>query len=360
MNKTHIAFFIPSMRGGGAERMFVNMANEFSKKNFRVDLVIAQKEGPYLKYISNGINIIDLQSPRIMKSLFPLIRFIKDEKPDILLSTIRHVNMISILAGMLSNTNVKLIVRQAIHTKRYPNKIKSLIERYLLNKANIIIAISKGVKDSLIETFKIPEYKIQVIYNPIYNSSIIEKSKEVVKHPFFDGKNKIVLAAGRLTIQKDFPTLIKAFNMIKTDITRLVILGEGKYRNELEDLIKELGLEEHVSLPGFADNPYAYMAKADVFVLSSKIEGFANVLVEAMACGTTVISTDCPSGPSEILDGGKYGKLVPAGNIERLAEAINEAISNPSKKEILINRAKMFSVEKSIEEYLKLFAQVID
>ncbi len=354
-NKPHITFFVPSMRGGGAERVFANLANEFSNRNFKVDLILAQREGPYLKYISRNVNIVDLQSSRILKSFFPLIIYLKRKKPDVLISTLTHVNIVSIGAKIISKSSAKLLIRQAINYKIPSNKVRLMLEKTLFKRADHIIAISQGVKRSLLEELKIPEQKIKVIYNPIYSSSIIEKSKTKIEHPFIYGQNKIILAAGRLTGQKDFPTLLRAFNRIKTDSIRLIILGEGKCRVELENLVRELELEDYVSLPGFVDNPYAYMAKADVFVLSSKKEGFANVLVEAMACGTTIVSTNCPSGPSEILDGGRYGKLVPVGNIEKLAEAISEALSNPSEKEVLINRAKLFSIDKAIEEYQELF-----
>lgn len=355
-NKKHIAFFIPSMRGGGAEQVFATLANEFSSRNFKVDLILAQKEGPYLKNISRKVNIVDLKSSRILESLFPLVRYLKKEKPDILLSSLRHVNTVSIASRIISSSFTKMIIKQDSFYILPSNRIIMFLEKALFKKADHIVAVSKGVKKSLIEGLKIPEQKIKVIYNPIFKQDILKKSKMEIAHPFFENKkNKIILGAGRLSIEKDFSTLLKAFHKIKTDSIRLIILGEGRLRGELEYLVEELGLEGYVSMPGFVDNPYAYMAKADVFVLSSKVEGFANVLVEAMACGTTIVSTDCPSGPSEILDGGKFGRLVPVGNIEKLAEAISEALSNPSEKEVLINRAKMFSVDKSIEEYQKLF-----
>ena len=355
--KLHIGFFIPSMRGGGAERVFVNLTNEFSKRNFKVDLVLAQKEGPYLKDISNNVNIVDLQSPRILKSLFPLTSYLKREKPDVLLSDLRHVNIVSIASKIMSRALTKIIIKQDSYYYRLSsNRIIAFLEKTLFKKADNLIAVSKGVKISLIEGLEIPEQEIRMIYNPILNQDILEKSKIEISHPFFQNKkNKVILGAGRLSVEKDFSTLLKALNRIKTDSIRLIILGEGRLRGELEYLVKELGLEEYASMPGFVDNPYAYMVKADVFVLSSKVEGFANVLVEAMACGTTIVSTDCPIGSSEILDGGKFGRLVPVGNIEKLAEAISEALSNPSEKEVLINRAKVFSVDKAIEEYQKLF-----
>lgn len=358
--KIHIGFFIPSVRGGGAEKMFVHLANEFTKRDFKVDLLLAQKEGPYLEDISDKVKIVDLRSPRVLKSLFPLIQYLKNEKPDILVSTLNHVNIIAIIAKIVSRVPVKIIIRQAIHYRFFSNKKRLLLDQYLFKKADKIIAISKGVETSLIELVKIPREKVVTITNPVFNQSIIEKSREEILHPFIHKKKyRIILGAGRLSRQKGFLTLIRAFEKMKNDSIRLIILGEGESREELENMVKELGLEKVISMPGFVQNPYAYMARADVFVLSSSMEGFGNVIVEAMACGTNVVSTDCPSGPSEILDGGKYGRLVPVGHIEKLSEAILDTLQNPLSEEILVNRAKLYSVENSADQYQKVFSTLL-
>lgn len=358
--KIHIGFFIPSMRGGGAERVFANLANEFSKRNFKVDLVLAQKEGPYLKDISSRVNIVDLKAHRILKSFFPLIEYLKREKPDVLLSTLRHVNIISIVSKIMSRSSTRVIIKQASYFRLSPNRIIMFLEKTLFKKANSIIAVSEGVKKSLSEKLLIPEQKIKVIYNPVFNQKILEESNKEVHHPFFqDKKNKIILGVGRLSKEKDFPTLLRAFNSIKTSSTRLIILGEGQKREELENLVRELKLEEHVSMPGFVDNPYAFMSRVDVFVMSSLHEGLPNVLIEAMACGASIVSADCPGGPFELLDGGKYGRLFPVGNIYKLSEAILESLQHPMDKRILLNRAKNFSIEKAADEYHRLFTELI-
>ena len=356
----NICFFISSMHGGGAQRVLSILANEFSKRDYRVDLILAQKKGPYLKDISNRVNIVDLRTSSIIKSILPLVGYFRKDKPDILTSALHHANIAAIIAKIISRTPVKLLIRQDSYYKLPANLKQALPEKTLYKKADYIIAVSEGVADSLINTLKIPKEKIKVIYNPIFDKSITEKAKQKVFHPFFQDKRyQIILGVGRLARVKDFPTLIKAFHSIKTDSMRLMILGEGRERKELENLVQELGLEEYVSMPGFVENPYAYLAKASVFVLSSKCEGLPNVLIEAMACGTTVVSTDCPGGPYEILEGGKYGKLVPVGDIAKLAEAISDSLKTPTEKELLISRAKYFSVERAINEYEKLFKELI-
>jgi glycosyltransferase involved in cell wall biosynthesis len=356
-NNRKIAFFIPSLRGGGAERVFVTLANEITKRGFNADLVLAQKEGPYLRDVSSKVNIVDLKSKRILFCLFPLIKYLKGEKPLSLFSTIHHINIISALAGIISMPNTKIIIRTPNYFSLSASKKELFLAKFFYKRANKIIAISEGVKKDLASSLKLSPNKIITIYNPIDISSVLEKSKENSSHKWFKNKEtKALLGVGRLTEQKDFSTLIQAFAIVKShnSSVKLIILGEGKERENLKNLIRELRLENDVDIPGFVNNPYSYMANSDIFVLSSKYEGFGNVLVEAMACGTPVVSTDCPSGPSEILNNGKYGKLVPVEDVNALAEAIEETLENPIEKEILQERAKYFSVEKAVNEYLKL------
>jgi glycosyltransferase involved in cell wall biosynthesis len=207
----------------------------------------------------------------------------------------------------------------------------------------------------------VPSAKVKVIYNPTVTPEIFRKATEPVQHPWFvDNRVPIILAAGRLHRQKDFPTLLRAFSLLRQNRPcRLVILGDGKKRRRkaLRQLAKQLGIEKDVSLPGFVENPFAYMARANLFVLSSAWEGFGNVIVEALACGCPVVSTDCRSGPREILDNGRYGRLVPVGDPEALARAMLEALDdpdNPCDRETRIQRAMEFSVDKIVDEYLKV------
>jgi glycosyltransferase involved in cell wall biosynthesis len=351
-----VSLFIPSLRGGGAEKMFINLANEFVERGIDVDLVLAQKEGPYLKDVSDKVDIVDLKSRRVLFSLFPLIKYLRKEKPSVVLSTLNHANIIILIAKIFSFSKAKIIIRIPNYFSiSAENKIK-ILAKIFYKRADKIIAISKGIKGDLISTLKIKENKIKVIYNPIFKKNIIQKSKEKNVHSWLKEKNiPIILGVGRLTEQKDFSTLIRAFYKLrKKREVKLIILGEGEKRKELEKLIKELKLENDVSMPGFVNNPYSYMKKADVFVLSSGWEGFGNVIVEAMTCGTSIVSTNCLSGPSEILSNGKYGKLVPVGNINKLTEAIEETLDNPIDKKILQKRAMDFSVGKITDEYLKV------
>jgi glycosyltransferase involved in cell wall biosynthesis len=222
-------------------------------------------------------------------------------------------------------------------------------------KADAIVAVSQSLADDLSQTARLNTASIQVIHNPIVTGSFKEQQRHCVKHPWFAEETPVVLGVGRLSEQKNFDLLIKAFALARQQKKlRLMILGEGEKRKALEQLIKQLGLEQDVQLMGYVDNIAAYMTKASIFVLSSDYEGFGNVLVEAMACGCPVVSTDCPVGPSEILAAGRYGQLVPVNNAALLADALLEGLANPKDANALRHRAEEFSVEVILPKYKRV------
>jgi glycosyltransferase involved in cell wall biosynthesis len=197
---------------------------------------------------------------------------------------------------------------------------------------------------------------MRVIYNPVVTPKLFEQAKEQIDHEWFiEGSPPFILGVGRFSTQKDFPTLIRAFSIVQKQMpARLMILGEGEDRPQIEALVRDLGLTSEVALPGFVSNPYAFMSRAAVFVLSSVYEGLPTVLIEAMAVGTPVVSTDCPSGPREILEFGKYGKLVPIGDSEAIANAIVTTLKHPIDVEALRQQAQKFSLENTVNGYLEL------
>lgn len=228
-----------------------------------------------------------------------------------------------------------------------------LLAKILYKKAHKITAVSSGAADELATLIKVPLKKIQVIYNPVLLDRIVKSSLEQPEHPWFSENIPIFIAMGRLVEQKDYPTLIRAFAIVSEKMqARLIILGEGHLRKELEKQIREYNLEDKISLPGQVNNPWSYMKGARLFIFSSSTEGFGCALVEAMACGIPVISTDCPSGPREILEGGKWGKLVPVGDCRALAHGILEECEKSEKRDIT-ERAQAFDLEIILDEYLK-------
>lgn len=230
--------------------------------------------------------------------------------------------------------------------------------RWVYPWADSVVAVSQGVADDLVRTLGIDATRVKVIYNPVVDETLFDKAKQPLEHPWFkQGEPPVVLAVGRLTEQKDFETLIRAFAVVRAKrVVRLLILGEGELRFQLETLVNQLGLKDDVALPGFVANPFGYMARASVFVLSSRWEGLPTVLLEAMACGAQVVSTDCPSGPREILEDGKWGLLVPVENVSTLAQAITlklDEFEGPDVK----RRAMDFGADQAVQKYFRLMLE---
>lgn len=365
MNNTkhmHLALFLPSLRGGGAERVMLILAEAFAQRGFCVDLVLAKAEGPYLKDVSKKVRVVDLNAGRVIKSLPALVRYLRSKKPDAMLSAMGHANIVAVWARSLAMVSTRVVVSEHNNLSLSVQNASSKWERFMLwlmrffyPRANGIIAVSKGVADDLARVIGLPRERITVIYNPVVTPELSQKAQEPIDHPWFrQGEPPVILGIGRLTRQKDFPTLIRAFALVRRErLARLMIFGEGEKRHDLEELSKQLGIDADVDMPGFVDNPYKYMSRVAVFVLSSAWEGLSNVLIEAMACGCPVVSTDCPSGPGEILKNGKYGKLVAVGDAAALAEAMVVTLDDPNPSDVA-RLTQDFGVEQAVEGYLKV------
>ena len=361
-----IALFSQDLKGGGAEKVILNLANGFADLGVKVDLVLVRPEGPYLPMVSDKVRVVNLGTRRTVKSISALARYLRREEPEALLSALTHVNVAAILAKQLARCPTRVIISEHNFVSKNAPIEKNWLARFafhliprLYPLADGIVAVSPGVARDLAHFSGILEERIETISNPITTSRILSLAEEHVDHPWF-GANQlpVILGAGRLVPQKDFSTLIKAYAQVRQHCpARLVVLGEGPERRNLKKLISELAIENFVSLPGFAKNPYAPMSQANVFVLSSVWEGFGNVLVEAMACGTPVVTTDCPSGPAEIVDNGRFGQLVPVGDVHALAAAIIQTLKKPLSRELLKKRSEDFSIERSVGRYLRVMIE---
>jgi glycosyltransferase involved in cell wall biosynthesis len=360
--KGHVAVYVPSLRGGGAERIMVMLTNAFARQGWKVDLVLVEAVGPYLEDVDGSVRLIDLGARRVVTSLPALVRYLRRERPDAMLAALTHTNVVAVAARWLSGVPTRVVVSERNNLSVSRANAEFIRSRAMFplvcwayRAADGVTTVSAGVADDLARFTKLPRTKIDVIYNPIVNDELLEKSREQVDHPWFsDNGSPVLLGAGRLVEQKHFSALIHAFARIrKRREARLVILGEGKQRQELEALVRELGVGDDVSLPGFVSNPYAYMRGARVFVLSSAWEGLPGALIQAMACGTPVVSTDCPSGPAEILENGKWGRLVPVGDVEALADAIVATLDDRSSPNVS-SRAGAFGVDRAVDEYLRV------
>lgn len=327
---------MPGLYDGGAERILLNLAEGIAARGFPVDLVLARAEGPYMAEIPDSVRLIDLKATRVMMCLPALVHYLRSERPVALLSAL-YANIIAVWAKRITGYPIHVVLSEHNTLTSVSNgendlrwKLYPKLARWFYPWADGVTAVSKGVADDLALATKLSPSHIQVIYNPIVTPGLQKKSKAPLEHPWFiAGEIPVILGVGRLTAQKAFSVLIDAFAQVrKSHPTRLLILGEGEERPQLEALIRQLGLEQDVNLPGFVSNPYPYMAHAALFVLSSRWEGLPTVLVEAMSLRTPVIATDCPSGPREILGNGQYGQLVPVGDSSALALAIQNFLVN--------------------------------
>ncbi len=292
------------------------LANGLLRRGYSVDVVLVQAKGDFLAELIDGVRVVDLRAGRVVRAVPRLAAYFHRECPRVLVSALDHANAAAIVANWLSLTKTPVVT--AVHaprrnTAQYGNGIAGKLRRFAVNwmyrRATTIVCVSHGVAEDIIGGAGVSRQRVRVIYNPVIHPRIYESARQPVQDEWFaPGTCKSLLAVGRLTPQKDLPTLLRALQIVRqNDDVRLTILGEGPERERLESLVKELGLESCVRMPGVARNPYAYMARADVFVLPSAWEALPTVLIEALALGARVVATDCISGPREILHGGRYG-----------------------------------------------------
>jgi len=374
--KISIVFFLLFLGGGGTERVVVNIVNNLDRQKYNVSLVLAEAKGGFLDRIKKDVPIIDLNVSGDLKLFFRLIKYFRNEKIDIFVSTFSRINMICILAKIFSGKSTKIIITQysvlslalvtAETAKRrfFARFFLPTLAKIIYPKADKIICASNGVADDLSNIIGCKE-KLKVIYHPVISNNTYELSEDPLDISSFCGANEsLVISVGRLTRCKDYPNLLKAFSLVvKEKSAQLIILGGGLEEKNLVQLTNELGLSKKVTFLGFQENPFKYMKKASVFVLSSITEGLGNVIPEAMACGVPVISTNCKFGPNEIIENGKNGLLVSVGDPKSLAEGIIKLLKNCSLREKFSREgkrcAKDFTVDKKIKEYEKVFLDVI-
>lgn len=361
---TRVALFLRYFGGGGADLAMAYLARGFVEQGLQVDFVLSQSGGNHLWKIPPEARIIDLGSFNNGATLKALIRYLQQERPAALLSALHFTNEIAVLAKRLARVPTRVVVceqntlsKRSRHETKLSKRLTPWLARFTYPSADAVVAVSKGVARDLSQTLGLPEHRMQVIYNPAVTPELAAKAQEPVEHPWFaPGEPPVILGVGKLEPQKDFPTLIRALAEVrKQQPARLMILGWGpdENRQKLAALIQSLGLTADVALPGYVNNPFAYMARAAVFALSSRWEGLPFVLVEAMAVGTPVVATNCESGPAEILDQGKYGALVPVGDSQALAAAILQTLSQP-RQSIEATWLDQFSLATITQQYLQV------
>ena len=392
----HLALYTDFSTFGGVERVLLNLAKALAERGHRVDLILCGEADAVLNQMPPTINVVALQSgprwrgrlsvlgghptdlvPLLRPVVLPpkpnktilylpaLVHYLRHERPTALLSAKPYPNLTALWSKRQSGVSTRVVVSEHSHLsqdllykrrRRWRSRFISPLLRRVYPRADALVSVSYGVADDLAAFVGIPRERITAIYNPIVTPDLHARVRAPFDHPWFrPDAPPVVLGIGRLVPQKDFPTLLRAFARIRVQRpVRLVILGEGKLHAELETLARTLGIAADVAMPGFVENPYAYLAGAAVFALSSACEGLPTVLIEALACGCPVVSTDCPSGPAEILDGEQYGRLVPVGDDAALAHAICATLDKAPPRERLIQRGKFFSVDRAVEQYERL------
>jgi len=353
---------MPSLTGGGAERVMLTLVKHIDRKKFEPIFVLMKKEGKFLNSIPSDIKVIDLKSNSARYAIFKIAKVIKEQNPDIVFSTLGYLNLLIAMIRPFYSKKIRFISRESNtvsienKTEKYP-KLFDWLYKHIYNNFDLIITQSKYMRDDLVENFNSDESKTRVIYNPVDIDEVIKKSNES-KDDLYP-KDKInLIAVGRLSNQKGFDILVDAMTHLD-DSFHLTILGEGEDEESLKTQISTLSLQERITLRGFTQNPYVYMKEADFFILSSRYEGLPNVVLESYASKTPAIAFDTPGGTAEIIDDGKTGLLVKKMSALSLAEAIKKAKAIDFDREFLREFCKEhFAVKKIVKEYEDNFLDI--
>ncbi len=408
----HIAVVLPSLEGGGAERSMLTLVQALLQQGRKVDLVLHKAKGAYMGEIPQGASLVVLEETGGLRArwqaaavntrhFFTLLRpvllagkiapeiarlgslrgYMEERRPDVVLSALPYSNIVAIWAKQTARRPVPVVVSERIAQSTYcaaaANQRKwrwrylPALLRRIYPGADAVVTVSRQVADDLSDQIGLVHPRIVPIYNPVVDDTLRARAAQDLDHPWFarhceaDRATRsvgvpVILGVGRLTEQKDFATLLRAFARVRAGReARLVILGEGRLRQDLTVLARELGIDADVEMPGFVENPFQYMARSSLLVVSSEYEGLPGVLIQAMACGCPVISTQCPGGSAEILADGKYGDLVAVGDAEAMAEAMARSLATPVASDVLLRRAEDFSVDHALGNYLELLDDVV-
>ncbi len=356
-----IAFFLATSGHSGVDRIAAHLLPALARRGYQVDLLTVRRHGPYLEPVHSNLRVIRFSTNHVYSALFHLVRYLKDCQPLVLLSDKDRVCRTALLARTIARVKTRLFFRQGTTismdlASRGPmdRLLQTVSLRYLYRFAEKVIVPSEGAAWDLASYARLGLEQIRVVPSPVVTRELLEGEQPLPDHPWYRDSVPIVIGVGELCARKDFATLIKAFARVRQKRPlRLIILGRGRQRERLLDLCQKLGVSEDVSLPGFVKNPYPYVAHARVFAFSSRWEGLGFALIEALALGTPVVSTDCPHGPREILANGRYGPLVPVGDAGALAQALERILDSPPQKEHLREAVRPYEVEVSATAYLE-------
>lgn len=362
-----LALLLPDLSGGGGERVTLTLGGALAQRGVDVDLVVGNAAGPLLAEIPPRVDLVDLEQARLRSALPALTSYLRLRRPAWIMPTVDHANVLGSLAVRRLGHRTRTVLRPSTtlsvawaRATGSSARFHAALSRSCYRNADAVVACSVGMADDLARFCGRPRDTIDVIPNATLGPDLPTRAAETLDDPWFDaGAPPVLLTVGRLAPPKDAPTVLEAFAQLRrVRPVRLVMLGEGPQRPELERRARELGVEDDVRLPGFDVNPYRYMARAAVFVLSSTREGLPGVLIEALACGARVVATDCPSGPSEILEAGRWGRLVPPGDARAMALALAATLDEPPLASA--DAVARYRAEAVAEAYVQVLERVCD
>jgi glycosyltransferase involved in cell wall biosynthesis len=360
MQDRSVAIFVQDLGVGGAQRVMVNLVKGLSRQNLEVHFVVGEAVSDSAFEVPPRVNVVNLSTPRALQSVHPLHTFLKEQRPDALCSALTHANVAAILAAKSTSVDFRIIVTEHESANRsFINPRGRLIlesTRLLYPLSDYVVGVSDGVSASFRSRLSVPGMAVRTIHNPIDVGTITSKAETTIENRFLSSNSPTLISVGRLSKAKGYDDLLLALSKtLERREVNLILVGDGPERRYLEEFAEELGVAEYVEFTGFDTNPYKYMARADVFVLSSRSEGLPTVLIEALACGCPIVSTDSSEGVREILGNGEFGTLVPVGDREALADAITIGLTHDSSPGRLRRRANDFKIQNAVEEYLSLF-----
>lgn len=366
-----ICIFLHRFDDGGAERTTICLANELKKRGHSISFVVRYSQGIVKKYLDKDIEILDMQLPehgkikKNIRNISILTQIMRSGKYDILMAVLTDMSQVASIAKWVSHSSMPLvsIVHSTVSVERSSfQRIRHLLLHFFDYQYSRVVAVSEAVRNDYLKCCRTTQDKVVTIYNPVDTEKIRLMAQRRPKHPWLsqDRNYYTLVLAGRLSYPKNHPMMFEALKELrKTDDFRLILLGEGECKTELISLVEKMNLKESVDFCGYVDNPYGFMRFCDAVVLSSIYEGLPTVLIEALACGSKIVSTDCPSGPAEILGNGKYGILTNPGSWKDMARGIKASLTWEPEKEALLSRAEEFNVQKSVEDYENLFMRII-
>ena len=366
-----LSFFVPTLAGGGAERVVVTLANAFAESGYPVDLLLTSRRGPQLESVSSKVSVVDFGRQHTWLAVPALVQTLRQRQPDVLVSALFGATVAAYGATTWMHVRRECVppLCATVHSPLSRTETQGP-RAYLLDRAahvalrriETVVAVSQSVAQDLSQCTGRDRERIDVIHNPIDIDVVQSGAQAPPPHAWFQEDVPVVVSAGRLHPQKDHQTLLGALARLrKRDRVRAIILGEGPERRRLEEQSRKLGISSDTAFPGFVENPYAFMTRADVFALPSTSEAFGNVVVEALACGTPVVATESSGGPVEILrtDDATYGSLVPPHDPAALADTLDKVLDRPVDRSRLQQRARDFDVPEAVNRYRALFERIV-